>query len=256
MDRSNNLHNNNSENTQSTFPIAPTNNTSEIQKILTTPMTRNRNLKWVEKYLPTLAWFIEYVVKKEEKSVREFGAGEGLLADDIQKQYGIRVKRVDWYKQTDNKELVSLWRWVMRYDISNMQDFPSGLPDMYAIFTYQYSPNAPQNLEDIRRKLRPGAHAYIQFPAGIRSQQALDEFVSSNKDKNIIIYTDTANPSYPSDIFEIRKETETDEPLTIPSFIIKKDLPRQRTSNKEIMPNSELFYQIFSTKNDPELPQT
>ncbi|MBP7841721.1 hypothetical protein KA037_03570 [Patescibacteria group bacterium] len=126
---------------------------------------------------------------------------------------------------------------------------------MYAIFTYQYSPNAPQNLEDIRTKLKLGAHAYIQFPAGVRSQKALDEFVSANKDKNIVIYTDAANPSYPSDIFEIRKETETDEPLTIPSFIIKKDLPRQRNSNKKIMPNSELFYQIFSTKNDPELAQ-
>lgn len=217
-------------------------------------MTRNRDLEWVKQNLPTLADFIKHVVDKWETTIRDFGAGEGILADDIQKTYGIRVHRMDGYKQTP-KEKIALWRLNMRYDIGNIKALPKWLGDMYSIFSYQYTPNAPQNIEDIRDKLKIWAHAYIQFPDGIRSQKALDEFVTLNEGKNIAIMVDDANPSFKSYIFEVRKDSEEDEPLAIPQYFIRNNIPRKRTNTQEKVDNSELFYQIFSTHNDPELPQ-
>lgn len=246
--------------TQNDFLTRRKNNTwSDVQTILNTDMTRDRDLLWVQKNLPTLENFIDYCIKNWSKKMIDLCSGKGLLADGIQNKYNteknkedyIQIWRSDilWAKERQTDQKAIGWKHNRRIDIKNL---PNNLPDIYSIFWLQYFYNAPDMIEGIRKKLAVWSRAYIQFPEGIRSNKAIQDFITANRSKNIVVYTDEANKDFSSIVFEFWKEWESDQPFDIPDFHIWNNFPLQWTNTWEKVTNSELFYRIWSKNNDPQ----
>lgn len=232
---------------------------SDLKTILDTKMTRDRNLTWVNENLPTLNDFIKHCIQNWSKKMMDLCSGKWILADDIQNKYNqdkkreeyIKIWRADilWAQERQSDQKAIGWRINLKIDI---RDLPDWLTDIYSLFWLQYFHDSPEILENIRKKLEVWSRAYIQFPEGIRSNQALDEFTKANKWKNIVVYIDDTNKNFYSIIFEFWKESEDDQSLVIPKFIVKKWFPLQWNKTWEKVINSDLFYRIWSENNDPE----
>ena len=233
---------------------------TSIQQILETDMTRDRNMKRIENYLPTLEKFIKQCVESKSKVLLDLCAWKWILADDIQDKYNawkdntneyIKVWRADilWaeQRQTDRSKPI-WWRINMKIDINKL---PKWLSNTYSMFGLQYIHNAPDSIENIRNKLKPWCSAYLQFPEWLWSKKLLNEFIKKNKENNVVVYVDDANPSFKSVIFKTRKETENDPSLDIPGYQSKTNIPLYRANSEKKVKNSELFYHFFSD-NDPE----
>lgn len=235
--------------------LRPNNNSDtahNLQKILTTDMTRDRGLERAKKYLPSLIDFLEIQKEENTQSIIDLWSGEEVLADDIQKELWINVRRVDWYRAKPKKDKINWWRSTMRFDIRKMEKFPPNIKSLYSLFTLQYIQDAPDTLEKIRKKLAIWWMAYLQFPQWLWTNKLLQEFEDVNKWKNVMIIRDNTNKSFWSIVFIIHKESADDLPFTIPEYRSQNNIELYYTDNQEKVKNSELFYHFFSKDSDPE----
>jgi hypothetical protein len=239
------------------FPKQAT--SGDLEKILNTEMTRDRDLDRVKKNLPTLASFIEQAVESWSKYIYDLWSWKWIIADDIQDLYNkdrtkdnyIRVQRIDilWLAQRSTERNMPIW-WRINWKM-DIQKLKPWLSNTYSIFCMQYTHNAPDIIETIRNNLKLWCRAYIQFPEWLRTKKLLKEFIQNNEDKNIFVHADNTNSVFGSIIFETRKQSEQDTALKIPIYKAEKNIPLYRKSSGEKVNNSELFYHFFA-ENDPE----